>query len=594
MTASDVNVDWDTILYEHGAGFYTPSMKARKQKTMPVTVSQRLASDAFRLMPYFLLCVVIAVIFTRYVPINMDEFVHYHALICHFYFLNELNTYREACGMYDLNVWNTGIILPLRVFGYSGSFPSLYYFPFFLLWRDVESARLMGLLFLLAQAGCVAAIFRWRLWIVFGALLLFFPYAFQHIVDTGPIAYHTTSVFLFYEVFRRWCRTLHARYAVITAVLVFFGIWTKLVFAWLVPGIGLIFALCAFDNRKLLLRRKKFLQMGRQIILSVLLILMLCSTLFLSTNPVNSSEFPYLRAALDSEQLTWTELKDQFWDLLVTQRASSPLEATHRVYNSEELEGKLAWHSSIYAAMIFYIPLFALPVLLLLSSSRVKAVRSLFFYALFILTFLLIARTRASHAMHHAVLAFPFLILCHAWLVAAMLDIKRRKRLLRPVVVVASFFAVVYMLQGVFWYAVSFTQTPRTHDHPSKNVVHRILYDPVPASRYIYVITDWGMYYYQGLFGDRAQSVIYLQPVNDASQIDELLALAERHGRKLLFVYSSKETADDLALIRDKTQSRECMAISPESVWRILAQDVEEIPGCAIPSDHAPDAAVMY
>ena len=70
-----------------------------------------------RAAPYALICIVIAVVFSRYVPINMDEFVQYHPLLCHFYPLNTLNIYREPCGLYDLDLLGTGLVLPLRAFG---------------------------------------------------------------------------------------------------------------------------------------------------------------------------------------------------------------------------------------------------------------------------------------------------------------------------------------------------------------------------------------------------------------------------------------------------------------------------------------------
>src|SRR3990167_3854313 len=131
-----------------------------------------------RAAPYALICIVIAVVFSRYVPINMDEFVQYHPLLCHFYPLNTLNIYREPCGLYDLDLLGTGLVLPLRAFGYTGSIVSVLYTPLFLLWRDVESARLFGCLLLTVQAFCLAKIFRCKMWIAFAGISAFFPYAF--------------------------------------------------------------------------------------------------------------------------------------------------------------------------------------------------------------------------------------------------------------------------------------------------------------------------------------------------------------------------------------------------------------------------------
>ena len=49
-------------------------------------------------------------------------------------------------------------------------------------------------------------------------------------------------------------------------------------------------------------------------------------------------------------------------------------------------------------------------------------------------------------------------------------------------------------------------QMIRDHDDWSKMDLHKVLLDPGLSSQYIYVIADWGLYYYQGLYGNHDQS----------------------------------------------------------------------------------------
>ncbi|OGJ55666.1 hypothetical protein A3D88_02040 [Candidatus Peribacteria bacterium RIFCSPHIGHO2_02_FULL_52_16] len=534
--------------------------------------------------PYVAACIAIAVASSQIVPINMDEFIAYHPIVCIFYPLNALNVYREACGLYDLDVLGTGMVLPLRAFGYLGSSMSLLYFPFFLLWRDVESARLLGCLLLSLQAFCIAKLFRFKIWMTFAAVWAFFPYAFQHVIDTGPLGLQTTSVFLLYLLFRNWTKTIRMHFLLSVALILFFCLWTKMVFLWLLPGVAVLFLLEMIEQRNTLFRKKNVWKIARQASVAAAALFLPLGTLLFSTTPGSPSHRPLLAVLLKSEQYGWKELWERFWDLLVTFRALHPLEATHRVFEPERLMTAFTSFTTFYDVTVFLAPAAFCVLLLIALPLRVsgkKLLRALLFHGLFVMTFIIIARTKAAGSMHHAILAFPFLILAYASTAEAVLATECRtllQRLLRAGVILLG---VVIIAENLFLYGVMFTLRPRTHDDPSKVVVHRILYDPLPASEYIYVVTDWGMYYYLGLFGERAQSVVYFQPVNTKAHIAELQSVAAAHSRKLLFIYNSKETADDLPLITATVPAAECGAIPPGAVWRILAQDVHTIPGCA-------------
>lgn len=159
-----------------------------------------------------ILLFLIAFFSNRIGPYNMDEFCHYHPIISRHYKYNVLNTFRENCRGYDLSFLNTGLVLPLRAYAYEGSSSSLYYYPLFLIWKDPRSARFLGLLFLLVQSLLLARIFNQRYEYTLLFLLCFFPYFFQHLVDTGPINFTTTSIFLLYWLMIKWLDTFKFKY----------------------------------------------------------------------------------------------------------------------------------------------------------------------------------------------------------------------------------------------------------------------------------------------------------------------------------------------------------------------------------------------
>ena len=192
----------------------------------------------------------ITILFCKFVPYNMDEFSSYQVIICAHYKNAHLNTFRESCGRSDLNVLNTGLFLPLREYEYIGSITSLYYYPVFLMWKSPVSARFMGIIFLLIQAIILSKIFKIKIEYIFLGLVAFFPYFFQHIVDTGVVGFQITLTYAAYYFLTRWFEKINLKYILIVSLLLFLGIWAKLTFVFFLPGLSLIFLQLLIKNRK--------------------------------------------------------------------------------------------------------------------------------------------------------------------------------------------------------------------------------------------------------------------------------------------------------------------------------------------------------
>ena len=531
--------------------------------------------NSFNLSEIFLFLIigiVIVMLFSKVVPLNMDEFLFYHPIICNYYPWNKLNTFRESCQGFDLNFLNMGPIIPLRAFPYIGSFPCIYYYPIFLIWKSPLSARLVGVIFLMLQAFLLSKIFRIRALFVFLGLLLFFPYFFQHMVDTGPIGFQTTCIFLLYFLANKWFTTITIGYPLFIAVIIFLNIWTKPTFFWLLPGISIIFLLQIWENRhKLFSKKESILLFIQQAALSILLLIALLSILFLSTEPSNSSVRPYINLIGDLHYYTFQELLRGDWlSSGVVRALINPLEATQRIF--EPLPPTLLtylWDILLY----LWVPLI-LVILWKHSFLRQNLISTVILYISFILTLFIIIRTKNSLHMHHAILAFPFLILSILSIISLVINNKlldkigyfqKRFLIMLPV--------IFYILNAIF-FNTFYKQPIRNHDDPSKVVVNSLLNSTDLAKKYFYVVIDWGMYYYQGLYGPKEQSVLYMEPLFLQGQIDQLKELSRSHNRKLLFIYNSRGTASNIPLIFSSFGVKRWDKIDESSVWQVLIENI--------------------
>jgi hypothetical protein len=179
----------------------------------------------------------------RAIPFDMDEFAAFHALGCAAHPLSaQYNVFREGCGQYGLRPPFLPVALPLRSYLYIGSLPVLPFYPFWRLLDDPVAVRVQGAVFFL-----VAIVLAGRL------ALASFPSAALaacvlpvlaggFLVDTGPVGLSLVLLFAAWLLLRRAAQGERPQaLAAAAGFLCFLGVWTKLVFAWCLPGL----ALCA-------------------------------------------------------------------------------------------------------------------------------------------------------------------------------------------------------------------------------------------------------------------------------------------------------------------------------------------------------------
>ena len=146
-------------------------------------------------------------------------------------------------------------------------------------------------------------------------------------------------------------------------------------------------------------------------------------------------------------------------------------------------------------------------------------------------TLVLVALSNRSWAMHHVILSYPFFIIATA---AAWHRIKSKgpgfgRRmgtaiLLLIVCLNLICYPKLFWLKPVYWgHSPGFAQ------------LNRVLNQQF-ASRYIIINIDWGFYFLKVLYGPRDQGVFYVRSIDEPGVLQDIIRIARRHQRHLLFI----------------------------------------------------------
>ena len=499
----------------------------------------------------------------------MDEYSSYHVLMCKYYKWNSLNTFREGCYTYDLNFFNSGLILPLREYPYVGSITSFIYYPIFLLWKSPDSNRFLGMLFIGIQALILNKLYHIRTFYLICGLFLFFQYSFDHMIGS-IMALILTSVFLLYYLIQNWFTTLEIKYPFFISVVIFLSLWARLNFLWVMPGVLILFIFQFLAKRNFLLRLDNKSLFYTQVMLCAALTVILCCAYLFSTNPANPSDklINILLDAAKTKTMTVKETLKSFNQGFLYECLVNPLQATERHFQVAR-RSELFY---IYDIFIYFFVPFSLVILWAKEPGfRSKLLEPAISYLSFLLTLFFVFRTKGfALSMHHLILAFPFLILSTVSTIKCILDpnlaVSVRSFLKRAL----SRWILVFILFNLYFFFTFPNQPIRDRDDPSKIEINKLLANPYLAKNYFYVCVDWGMYYYQALYGHKDQSVLYMEPFYDVYSLKEL---SKKHGRKVLFIYNRyHETDYNHQLIKSSFDVMRCKALREELVWQVLIE----------------------
>ncbi|MDA1208987.1 MAG: hypothetical protein O2904_03060 [bacterium] len=510
---------------------------------------------------------VITLLFSAVVPFHMDEVIAYLWIRCYDYPGNFVTPNDDCTGFWSMNVLGTGIILPLRVYFYAGAIPSLFYYPIYFIWKSYLSARWLGVLWILAQSYCIQQLFRIPMKRVFIALILFLPYVFQHIVDTGPVGLQITGVFVILWLTKKWAQTPKLLYPVFIALIVFISIWTKLTYGWMIPGIIVLQALLLFEERDHL-KKMDTEYLLNQVYLSVIICTVCTATLLFSTEVNNPTQMPLLDQLFtqSGKSYSFVSMVNDVQTLPALHILFNPLETANRIYEIRPA-GALAYFYSflVYGSLPFI--LFALWCGKRISS--VALLRSSVGYGIFLMTFFFIAKNREVWTMHHTVLALPFFVFAIAALFAG---IKWNQRLRLATSCVATLFIAL----NLYFFLVMISQPVLSEADPSRHTINQILADKRLAQRYLYISIDRGMYFLQAMYGHPDQRNIFREPLKYQWQVDEIKTALYADNRKALFIYDTKVQLTDLDYVREHFDVVRCRAIPENAVWQVLLEADEE------------------
>ena len=470
----------------------------------------------------------------RAVPFNMDELVHYHALGCATAPLaRELPLIRDGCGYHDLRLSFTDAFLPLRSYVYIGSFPSLPFYPFFLLLDAPVAARVQGAVFFLLFVLLAARLLRARASSVVLAALVFPVLLATFLVDEGPVG---LSAVLFLAALLAVRRALGAAasraaagWAALAALLLFLGLWTKLLFAWWLPvaaGFALAEARRRAGSWPAALRAHGAAALAGVVTLALPTLLLLTA--------VDREGRPYVSV------LRYGGMKAEAEEV----QASAGRLLPYLVDGARVAPRNVA----LPASLLDPLPLAVAGALLVLGLRRARPGTAAWAAAA-ALTLALASLSRHSQWPHH--FAFPLLPLVLA--LALALDVAGRRARAAVALLVVLFWASL----AARWPAATF---PR-ESSPAKDELLAAVRARGLDRGSVQLHASWGTYYIAQLFGDRDRMLVYMRGApDDPERLEAVRDVARAHRRKVL-LFSSRRWE------RTQTPQVEKVLGRPQATW---------------------------
>lgn len=520
---------------------------------------------------------VFIVIYTEQIPYNMDEFTPYHPLSCQKYPGNELNTFREGCGSHDIMLPFSDTQVSLRAYDYIGSFRALIYAPLHALWAHPLSHRLIGFIFLILQAIVLRKITKIRFEYLFLILLFFFSYSYLHFMDTTSISFHILSIYLFYYFVTEWLQKFKFRYLLYIALMVVIGVWVKLVYLWYLPSLLAIFVTLSILHRDSV--RIHFSLYWKHILDALIVSGALLAVYFFSRDMSGAYLYEILFVApshsIMTTVLTFHRSVVAFW-------VFNPFEAMQKSFSMPNILPlpQLAV-AGVYAITIFFagVPLWILHTLKSYGRTWKQAVPTLIMpailFGLFWVSLMIASASQYTGHMHHIIIFYPFLIL------AFLLLLSRHNQ---KVIAVTT---IVFIAANTYFFAEGLKLPIKAYDDASKVTVNQILNDEQLAAEYVYVAVDWGMYYYQALYGPQNQSVIYIEPFNTTAHVAQVNQLKHETGKNLLFISMGHtdfvaidpREESDWTFIEQSFDLTPCASLAQQdTVWNIYFEASEYTP----------------
>ena len=473
-----------------------------------INKSLKLATNSKTLLLFSALIIVYLITMS---PINMDEFVHYHAFDCWYYPGNQINNFREGCGIMDLSLF--GKFLPLRSYAYVGSGPGWIYAPIFWLFPHYYSARILGFIALLIMAYPISRVFEIRYSVIVLSLTLLFPVSFQFLMDTGPVSFQFAFAFIAPYLLIRFPKSILT--VLLVGIAGFYCLWTKTFFIVLVP-------FCLAWSAYLISNRHKINPIEiKEIFPAFVYSGLICGLLFALL----------LHAQDRLGVILWYRLSGM-------NQTYSLLEALSRSVMRDFLLNFSSFADRNIVSLpsdFFLTPLFFITLLLTVIYFSIRNISNakwnIIFIIVFFITYILVNRNQYAANLHHILMVFPSIIFLILFNFKLLLNENLIiKRYLLPLLIVIALLPQLHAFARVSYADI------RPENDWSIVEINKNLKDPSISGSHIVVVVHWGAYFFQSLYGNKDQSVVYIEPMNSIQAAAQLKEIASRLGRKPLFI----------------------------------------------------------
>ena len=397
--------------------------------------------------------------------------------------------YRDGCGLYDLRLPLTSLSLPLRSYYYIGSLPAVVFAPFWAWFDDPVAARVQGAVFFLLATVLTARVLHVRTGTAALASLILPVYAFSFLADEGPVG---LSVLLLLGALLAIRRALEAMTTVagaswggLAGLLLFLGLWVKLVFVWWLPAVA---AWAALELRRRGQTVPALVQRSRASLVAGAFAFLLPALTLLAS--VDGDGLPYYAAlrksGLSSEPVGLGTVASGLARYVTDGSRVAP--------RNLELPHPPRLLPAVASGVLLGVSLVRRP-------GRRREVCAWILLALS--TFALVATSHHSQWPHHVVFALVFLVFA----LALALDAVGPRAA-----------AVFALITGLFWASLAL-RWPEASVLPDSNAAKDELLAFVRRKgldrETLQVHASWGTYYIAQLFGARERTVLYLRAVSD-------------------------------------------------------------------------------
>ena len=462
--------------------------------------------------------------FCSRVPFNADEFTTYKVVSCLSYPNKNLENFYDVCKRLELAVIPSWY-LPLRSFSYAGSLPGFIYLPFFKLWPSPYSARLLSLGMLAIQAFLLFKLFRVNFLANYLFLLLFMPYAFQNVADTGPVSMHMASIYLIVYLTYRWLQGLEnkersvGRYPAMIGILIFLGIWIKLSYFFILPGLGFLLV-CMVSEQWLKWNSEQKTAFWRGTLVMALITVTLSGLLLYSQDHAGGHYYQVLQTHPLSRPWGINDIVKHFFRGLA-HYIFDPITAVHYLYYNI-IPRPFSWEGIVFIGLTFT---FLIGGWSWVYRQKGRPIFAMAAFGSFLVTFLCLSLSIRTWAMHHVVLSYPFLIL------AVFSTYSRLPK--KPIV---ALFLVVFVVTNIhLYFHLSHLKPPPWRTHPQLWSFNQLLNQRF-GNRVVFVVLDWWMYNIKALYGEKDQCVIGIFRFKTEEQIASLKRDLKRVGKTPVFI----------------------------------------------------------